>query len=183
MRLFLSNIFLLLGIFSLLLVGALFWQRTNPQKLAFDYNQNQTIAVNSSSNLGYKPVQITIQDLEIDLPIYPAGIKNNQWEATTKGVSYLVSSPLPGEEGNSILYGHNWPNRLGNLKKAKPGQEIKITFDNGETKIFTVESTQIVSPNQSQILDQTPDRRLTVYTCTGFWDSKRFVAVAILKKE
>lgn len=42
-----------------------------------------------------------------DLPIVPAQIAGGKWEITKNGVSYLTTSPLPGSEGNSVLYGHN----------------------------------------------------------------------------
>ena len=117
----------------------------------------------------------------MDLEIIPSKITNNTWEATSQGVSHLSSSPIPGEKGNSILYGHNWTNLLGNLTKIKPGAEINIILKNREKKIFIVEYVSIVGPNDTQILADTDDTRITLYTCTGFLDSKRFVVTALLK--
>ena len=127
------------------------------------------------------PQEIVIRDLNIYLPIYPAEIKNNSWESTTEGVSYLSSSPLPGNTGNSIIYGHNWESLLGRLTKIKPGQEIQILYADKTAKTFVVEYTQVTTSDQTHILSQTKDKRLTIYTCTGFLDFKRFVAVALLK--
>lgn len=174
-----SKFLILFGLICLVFFGYFFWQRNNPQKLAFNYSE--AIASEQTSIAERKPVQITMPDLNIDLPVYPAVIKKNRWEATTKGVSYLTSSSTPGDEGNSILYGHNWPNRLGNLKNAKPGQVIQITFNDKIVKTFIVEYTSVVTPDQTQILAQTKDKRITLYTCIGFLDSKRFVVVALLK--
>ncbi len=117
----------------------------------------------------------------MDLEIIPSKITNNTWEATSQGVSHLSSSPIPGEKGNSILYGHNWTNLLGNLTKIKPGAEINIILKNREKKIFIVEYVSIVGPNDTQILADTDDTRITLYTCTGFLDAKRFVVTALLK--
>lgn len=177
MRIAFSKILFILGLLCFILSGYLFWQRTTPRNLAFDLKDPLPIVF---SNANLKPVRIQIKDLGINLHLYPAGMKNYRWESTTKGVSYLTSSPLPGEEGNSILYGHNWQNLLGNLRKAKPGQMIQIFFDNGTEKTFTIEGTATVSPSQTSVLDQTRDKRITLYTCTGFLDQKRFIAVAIL---
>ena len=82
--------------------------------------------------------------------------------------------------GNSVLYGHNFPSILGSLTKIKPNDKIEIIMSNGEKKIFTVKYTSIVGQDQTHILSQTKDARITVYTCTGFLDTKRFVATAIL---
>jgi len=92
----------------------------------------------------------------------------------------LLDSPIPGRIGNSIFYGHNWTSLLGNLVNAKPGQEISIAFGSGEIERFKISYVQVVKPSQTDILNQTNDRRITLYTCTGFLDSKRLVVVANL---
>ncbi|MBI2028304.1 MAG: sortase [Candidatus Levybacteria bacterium] len=117
----------------------------------------------------------------MDLEIFPAKIVNNRWEITAQGVSYLSSSPLPGEKGNSVLYGHNWTNILGNLIKIKPGEEIVIVSNRNNKRTFVVEHISVVDPENTQILANTSDRRITLYTCSGFLDSKRFVVTALLK--
>lgn len=175
-----STTLILLGIFCLFLAGYYFWQRGDPQRLAFKLNEN--LASGQSRTGDPKPTQLIIKDVNINLAVFPATIKNNKWEATTEGVSYLSSSPLPGEEGNSILYGHNWSGLLGSLVKAKPGQEIQVAFDNSTQRTFRIEYMLIVNPTETYVLKQTRDRRITLYTCTGFLDRKRFVVVAILKE-
>ena len=170
-----SKISILLGILLLLFGAYLVFERYNPKRLGFE---NVSQAVISSSNT--YPKKIFIPKLSIELGIYPAKIINNNWEATTQGVSYLASSPVPGEAGNSILYGHNFPNLLGSLPKIKPGDKIVIVLNSGEEKTFVVKYTQIVTPQQTEILKSSNDTRITLYTCTGFLDSKRFVATATL---
>ncbi len=171
----LSKVLIFLGVLFVLFGGLLIYQRYSPKKLEFkDFALNATIS--SETN----PVRILIPSLKIDNSIIPSKIENGNWEATTKGISYLSTSPVPGQNGNSILYGHNWPSILGNLPKIKPGDEIEIVMSNGEKKIFTVKYTSIVDPSQTHILNQTNDNRLTVYTCTGFLDRYRFVATATL---
>ena len=118
----------------------------------------------------------------IYLPIKQATISDGNWEASHDAISYLISSPVPGEKGNSILYGHNWPNLLGNLPKVKPGQNIEIIFNNGTRSVFTVVYTSVVNPDQTHILNDSQDNRITLYTCTGFLDRKRFVATAVLQE-
>jgi len=158
----------------------MFWQRRNPDRLRFDIDNIKI--ERAEENIDKKPVLLRIKDLGIELPIYEAEIKdNNKWPTTTEGISYLVSSPIPGEIGNSILYGHNWANLLGNLTKAKPGQIVEIIFSDWSRKIFTIANTQVVSPSQTEILKNSDDTKLTLYTCTGFLDSKRFVVTAKLK--
>jgi len=172
----LSSKFLILAGLLLLLFGSyLIFQRYSPKTLEF---KNLKVAQSQSSNI--TPVRIIIPSVKIDNGVYKAKISNGQWETTDKGISYLISSPIPGEKGNSILYGHNWESLLGKLTGVKPGEKIDIVMSNGEKKVFTVQFTSIVDPNETHILSQTKDNRITIYTCTGFLDSKRFVAVATL---
>lgn len=173
-----SKILIFTGVVLLIFGSYLIFQRYNPQRLGFD----NVPPASSGKQVGIFPKEVIIKNLGIRLPVYPARIKNNKWEATTKGVSYLVTSPVPGEPGNSIIYGHNWSNLLGNLPKIKPGDKIEVLLDNNKKRTFTVAYTSVVSPDQTNILNATDDNRLTLYTCTGFLDKKRFVAVAVLSK-
>jgi len=177
MRNLLANTFITLGIVLIIIAGLLLWQRYNPQRLAFsDVGNEISESINEEKNL---PVALKIEDLDIKLPVFPARSQTGKWETTTKGVSYLVSSAMPGQVGNSIFYGHNYKNILGNLKNAKPGQIIEVKLANGVWRKFRIEYVQTVAPNQTGILDQTDDKRLTLYTCTGFLDSKRLVVTAL----
>ncbi|MBI4067574.1 sortase [Candidatus Gottesmanbacteria bacterium] len=170
-----SRFFIILGIIFLLTTGFLIYQRNTPKRLAFDIDSLPTTSVSSKKS----PQVLIIESLGIRLPIIPAKISKSRWEATSEGVSFLSSSSIPGEIGNSILYGHNWPNILGKLTQAKPGQSIEVIFSDNTKKEFLIEFTSIVTPDEIHILDQTKDIRLTLYTCTGFLDSKRFVVTAI----
>lgn len=170
--------FLIIQSLSLLTVGLYqLYLNEAPTQLAFNnyyVTKQQTIEKNA-------PVRITISSLGIDLPIYQAKVVNNVWPTTTRGASYLTTSPLPGTTGNSIIYAHNWRSLFGNLRSAKVGQQVVVTYPDGKKKTFVIAYTSIVSPTESTILAPSNDKRITMYTCTGFLDSERFVAVAILK--
>lgn len=173
----LSKLSIFFGILIISFSGYLTFQRYNPNKLEFkELNVTQNVSTQIT------PTAIFVPSLNIEKNVFPAKIENGEWEASTEGISYLSSSPLPGQKGNSILYGHNWPNLLGNLYKIKPGEKIVVLMNNGEKRTFVVEYTSIVDPKDTYILNPTNDNRITMYTCIGFLDSKRFVATAILAK-
>ncbi len=169
-----SKILIIFGILILSFGGYLIFEHYTPKRLSF--NNFRTSSV-SGSRL---PGRIIIPSLNIDLAILPSKITNNKWEVTNQGISYLSSSPSPGEKGNSILYGHNWTSLLGRLPKIKPGAEINIAFNNKERKTFIVEYVSVVDSHDTQVIANTNDKRITLYTCTGFLDSKRFVVTATL---
>ena len=175
----LSKFFYLLGVMLIFFSAYLVWQRHTPTRLSFD---TTSVGEGSHVSLLNSPSRIRIERLNIDLPIIGADLEQGKWKATDRGVSYLTSTALPGEMGNSVLYGHNWPNLLGRLVNIKPGDLIEIQSSDGSLRRFRVAYTTTVTPDQTHILAQTDDARLTIYTCSGFLDSKRFVATAILEQ-
>lgn len=174
---FWANILLLIGLIELILLSYLIFQRYNPQKLAFNINE---VSASDSIRSNLRPIGLKIDSINLNLAITGSEIKNNKWEASVNSVSHLKTSPIPGEKGNSILYGHNWPNLLGDLNKVKPGDKITIIYDDNSTNSFEVEYLTKVGPEDSSILKASEDNRITIYTCTGFLDLQRLVVVARL---
>lgn len=166
--------------FSILAVGTFLWgtmliySRYLKNNLAFNTESITTKQVNFIA----KPTRLEIKRLGINLPVESQEIKSSIWPETDRGVTFVKGTAIPGSIGNSIFYGHNWASLLGRLPGAKIGDEVVITMDNGTIKTFVITKTKIVSPNDTEVLDDTSFSRLTLYTCTGFLDSKRFVAFA-----
>ena len=154
MKNFSSRILTLAGILLIFFSLFLYWQKTTPRRVAFNLESNSYVRDAHQGEV--VPTKLIISDLGIELPVFGAKIV-----------------------GNSILYGHNWNSLLGPLTKAKPGQKIEVLLSDGNIVNFVVDSTQIVSPNQASVLAESRDKRLTIYTCTGFLDSKRFVVSAL----
>lgn len=127
------------------------------------------------------PTRISIKGLEIDVAIDNKAIDSGHWPTSDSTAIYLSGSGEVGQTGNAVIYAHNWPTLFGNLIKIKPEDEIEIELTNGKIITFTTERIAIVTPDQTHILDRTSDRRLTLYTCTGFFDRRRLIIVAIAK--
>jgi len=171
--------FLILQSLSFLTVGLYqLYLHEAPAQLSFSNYYVQPSVSFSEKNA---PKNISIPSLGINLPIYQATVVNHVWPTTDLGASYLTTSPLPGKIGNSVIYGHNWTSLFGHLVNAKVGDTVIVTYPDHTKKTFVIEYTSVVSPAESSILAPSTDRRITLYTCTGLFDSKRFVAVAILK--
>lgn len=127
------------------------------------------------------PSRIIIPSLKIDLPVFPAKAAETQWEIFETGASYLLGSGIPGKNGNVVIYTHNKRHLFGPILWIKKGAEIKIENKKDESFTYYVLETKTVSPQQIEVLLPTSDSSLTLYTCSGFMDSKRFVVVAKLK--
>lgn len=159
----------------------LLWEHNDPNRLAF---HNYEYSASEQQQIAEKnlPVKIILNDIGVDAQIIPADIKGNTWETTKDGVSYLTSSPIPGEHGNSVMYAHNWAGLFQNLPKVQPGNTVEVRYADGSIKTFSIAYTLEVSPGDISVLGDANDNRLTLYTCSGFLDSKRFVAVAMLNE-
>lgn len=172
MKRYFDTVILGLGFFFLGFGIFLLSERLSPRTVVFAAVQDSPKVIT--------PTRLTISTAEIDLPVFSASIIDKQWDISREGISYLSSTPLPGRQGNSVFYGHNWHNLLGNLKKVTPGDTIVVTNNNGDQFKYIIHFVSVVSSNETHIYQNTPDYRLTIYTCTGVLDSKRLVVTAIL---
>lgn len=164
-----TKVLVALALVSWLGGGYLLWQRHRPLPAP--------AAVLRPENSGL-PIGIAFPRLGLNLPVYPAKLTGQTWEYSDRGVSFWTDSALPGKRGNSVLYGHNWPNILGRLDEVAVGDAIEISLASGERIRFRVRDKRVVGARQNEILDQTDGAQLTVYTCVGFADRKRLVVVA-----
>jgi LPXTG-site transpeptidase (sortase) family protein len=121
-----------------------------------------------------------IPSVAIDLPVTEAEIVNNVWQVSSTGISHLSLSVVPGMPGNSIFYGHNWARLLGNLIKIKLGDEVIVSDKDNRSITFKVAKIVKVDPTDISILEGGSEPTLTLYTCSGFMDSKRLVVMATL---
>ncbi len=173
-----ARLFILAGILFYAFGIYNIYLRENPAKLSFDH---LAVAQKQTPKEKKLPTKVTINSVGIDIPVYETGMKGNVPATIENGASYFNQSPLPGEKGNSIIYAHNWSNLFGPLVSVKPGDEVEVTYADGSKKKFAIEYVSVVEPSESTIIAPSKDSRITLYTCTGFLDSKRFVAVAIRK--
>jgi LPXTG-site transpeptidase (sortase) family protein len=167
-------LFLIFSLVSLLSASTLLYFRYGISPLSFDGAPKIT----NNTSIIRRPIQLEIKRLRINLLVETQEVNTSVWPETDRGVTFVKGSATPGQIGNSIFYGHNWTNLLGRLPGARIGDEVTITMDSGIVKTFVITKTKVVSPNDTEVLDDTNFSRITLYTCTGFLDSKRFVAFA-----
>lgn len=121
---------------------------------------------------------LRVERLGLTLPIYPARVVGGKWETTAKGLSHASNSAGLGSSGNTVIYGHNWPNMLKRLPDLKPGDVITVSLSESEVITYTVTYTATIAPDDASLTRNTTDSRLTLYTCSGLLDRDRYVVVA-----
>jgi sortase A len=95
-------------------------------------------------------------------------------------VGHIPGTPLPGQHGNVGIAGHRDTFFRG-LRDIRSDDEIKLTTLDGSYR-YLVDSTEVVSPADTQVLSNSDDTILTLVTCYPFYyvgpAPKRFIVRA-----
>jgi LPXTG-site transpeptidase (sortase) family protein len=158
---------------SLLLIFSV-WRFHQVRILSFNAKEIAKIV----SSTGIRPVYIKIYPIGVDVGVKETVIKDGIWVIQPDEASYLVSSAGIGDKGNMIIYGHNKDTILGPIRYIAVGAKIELKGSDGKTYNYEVTKTDTVDPNNLEYILPKSEEVLTIYTCTGFLDSKRFVVVA-----
>lgn len=124
-----------------------------------------------------KPKQIIIPKLKIDLKIKESKVISGYWEVFDNGAGWGEGSSPPGYPGNQVIFAHAKEGLFGNLDNIKTDDQIYV-FNQNNWYVYKVTEVKEVYPGQTEVIEQTEDERLTLYTCSGFRDQKRLVVVA-----
>jgi sortase A len=97
-----------------------------------------------------------------------------------RAVGHIPGTPLPGQQGNVAIAGHR-DTFFRALRHVQHDDEITLTTLDG-TYRYLVDSTQVVAPNDTEVLDASGDTILTLVTCYPFYlvgpAPKRFIVRA-----
>jgi sortase A len=97
------------------------------------------------------------------------------------GVGHIKHTPLPGETGNVGIGGHR-DTFFRALRNIREGDEIRITTLEGCFE-YRVQSTEIVNPRDTWVLNASSGPSLTLVTCYPFYfigsAPKRFVVQSV----
>jgi sortase A len=83
-----------------------------------------------------------------------------------RAVGHIRGTPLPGQQGNVALAGHR-DTFFRELRKIRVNDEIILTTLNGPYR-YRVDSTKVVKPEETEVLEDGDDDILTLVTCYPF---------------
>ena len=113
-----------------------------------------------------------------DVPVRPGEFRDGAWTLSYKYVHHLIDSAYMGQKGNMVIYGHNTASLFEGLAYVTEGDAIVVQGIAGEKKEYKVADVLVVGSDNVEALAERYPEQLTLYTCTGFLDSKRLVVVA-----
>jgi sortase A len=97
-----------------------------------------------------------------------------------RAVGHISGTPLPGKQGNVAIAGHR-DTFFRALRNVLPDDEIRLTTLDGSYR-YLVDSTGVVAPEDTQVLDNSGETILTLVTCYPFYfvgpAPKRFIVRA-----
>ncbi len=83
-----------------------------------------------------------------------------------RGLGHWPGTAMPGQVGNVVIGGHrvSHDHPFRNIDQLVPGDQIVITFA-GVANTYTVTGSQIVTPNDLWVINQTPEHTATLFAC------------------
>jgi Sortase domain len=131
------------------------------------------------------PVQILIPALDVHravekIGVNQAGVLNlpvNAWNA-----GWFEYGPVPGAPGDAVIEGHSgYPGKpllFARLASLRPGARIIVVLADRSRRLFIVVSmsTVPVGSYPAGLADPYGPPRLTLVTCTGYFDKKNYTS-------
>ena len=115
------------------------------------------------------------------------GIDRPLWEGVTlntlnRGPGHWPGTAMPGQVGNVVIGGHrvSHDKPFRNIDQLVAGDEIVLTL-NGVPNAYLVTGAQVVTPNDTWVINQTPEHTATLFACHPPGSTKfRYVVFAKL---
>lgn len=135
-----------------------------------DLFQNNVIAI------------VNVPNVDIRYPV----VEGTSADILKKALGHFEGTALPGEVGNFCVAGHrnsSYARYFNRLDEVNVGDEIIVeTRTNKYTYIVT--KTFKIHENQTEVLNQTEEKKITLITCTnGYKPKYRIVVQGLLKED
>ena len=105
---------------------------------------------------------IQIPKIGVDRPLWE-GVSLN---TLNRGPGHWPGTAMPGQVGNVVVGGHrvSHDKPFRNIDQLVPGDQIVMTF-NGVPNTYIVTGSQVVTPNDTWVINQTPEHTATLFAC------------------
>lgn len=151
---------------------------TTPESNSFASEPVKVSGFSDKENQNIKPPErVVIPELSIDLPVRQAPLVNGYWQVYSDSAGWGEGSGLPGQPGNQVVFAHARVGLFKPLRGAKEGMRVYI-FTKDSWLSYLITDVKEVLPNQTEVIKPTEDETLTLYTCSGFGDSRRLIVIA-----
>jgi LPXTG-site transpeptidase (sortase) family protein len=180
----LVNLYVVLAPFTPALI---FWYKTHQTSTRGTLNHiiaHPQQQATTSSPAALNQNSLVVPAMLLSTPILEGPVWK-EYTTLNEGVWRWPNGSTPDKGGNTILIGHRFtytdPRGIFyELNKVAVGDQMGI-FWSGKEYLYAATTVSTVSPTQTDILQQTTQPELTLYTCTPTWNPRyRLVVVADL---
>ena len=129
--------------------------------------------------VGNKPTppdnRLVVPSINVDMSILEGP---TQKTLDRGGIWHIPKTSDPTQGGNMVLSGHRWQylppssTTLYLLDKVKDGEPV-IVYWHGVEYDYRIVGREIVNPTRVDILNNTEEPRLTIFTCTPLFSTKQ----------
>jgi LPXTG-site transpeptidase (sortase) family protein len=144
------------------------------QELVAQLQQQEVVEMQAAT-----PVKVEIPSVNLSLAIEQVAVEADKWKIPQSAAGHVLQSAYPTFAGNIILFGHNKRNIFGPLRWVQPNQTMTLTLQDGRTRTYTITEVFETEPSDLRVVEPSMNETLTLYTCSGFMDSKRWVVKAV----
>lgn len=119
--------------------------------------------------------RLVIPSIGVDMPILEGPTEQT---LNRGGIWHIPNTSDPIRGGNMVLSGHRWqylpPSSmtLYLLDKVKNGEPV-LVYWRGQEFDYTIAKREIVNPDRVDILNNTSQPQLTIFTCTPLFSTKQ----------
>lgn len=128
------------------------------------------------------PTRLRIPVMSLDNVVEEVDVDMGKWQVSALNVGHHKGTGNPGEQGNVVLAAHRDINSalFRELDRLAPGDAVYVSNSLGEYR-YIVKESFVVNPNQTEVMDPTDDKRVTLITCTPIGlATQRLIVVALL---
>lgn len=176
-----ENSKLTLGL-ALLVMGIILLSNIfQPKKVESSSFESEPVKISgfseNASDESQFPQRILIPEIQTDLNVQSAKLVNGYWEVFNDKAGWGEGTGVPGKNGNQVIFAHARDGLFGNLKYSEIGMKIYV-FSKENWYSYEITEIKEVTPDQTEVIEPSDNEMLTLYTCSGFADSKRLIVMA-----
>jgi len=144
--------------------GSLVYGRVSQMEASRRFDRD-VIAVTHHPNLAEGDLigRLEIPRLRISVMVLQ-GVED---QTLVAGAGHVPGTPSPGSDGNVVIAAHR-DTFFRTLERVVPGDRIQIDTATWR-HAYIVESTEVVDPNETRVMESRGRRELTLITCYPFY--------------
>lgn len=135
---------------------------------------DEKLIAGQGKTIARQPIRIIIPSVGINVLVKEAKVVKGYWQVFSDSAGYGSGSGLPGEKGNQVIFAHAREKLFLPLRKVSKNHLVYV-FTKDDWFEYRVVDIREVAPDRIDVIAHRKEEVLTLYTCSGYADNKRFI--------